>query len=77
MNPIRHLRIDRGWTQAEAAERAGLTQQKWSRLELAPDIVGLQRKSLKAIRSAFGITWVDMALARFSLMEQFEVEADE
>lgn len=68
-NPIKKLRDDRGWTQKKAAEKAGLTQQKWSRLERAPDIVGMQKKSIKAVRDAFGLTWVDLAIERHNLIE--------
>jgi len=62
MNPMYKLRKDRGWTQAEAAEKAGISQQSWSRFERIDDFVGLSRNAKRKIRHAFGMTWVDMAL---------------
>ena len=49
---IRAMRRDRGWSQAELGQRAGMRQERVSRLE-DPDFDGLRLDDLERLASAF------------------------
>jgi transcriptional regulator with XRE-family HTH domain len=56
---LRRLRADRGWTQEEAADRAGLQQPSYARIELgrSPDV---KLSTLLKLAQAFDVPLSDV-----------------
>ena len=64
MNPLRKLREDKGWTQAELAQRMNTRQQQISSWETSPEFLRLQLRSQMRIARAFKLSYVDLLLIR-------------
>lgn len=60
MKTIRELRVERGWTQLELANRLGLvpsTIHKWEVRGTVPDV-----RQYRALANVFGVSMEDIAL---------------
>lgn len=55
MNPVRKLRQEAGLKQAEAAEKAGISQQLWSEIELRPSLLDTPYGTIERIAGVFGV----------------------
>jgi transcriptional regulator with XRE-family HTH domain len=59
---VRNLRVARGLSQEDAAERAGLNQTRWSRVESGD---GVRLEDLLAIQYLFGVESLESFLGAF------------
>ena len=66
---IRRLREDRGWTQADLAERVGMHQSTIARLE-HPDYKGTSLRTLLKLSSAFDVAFLAQFVSFDDLLEK-------
>ena len=64
MNPVKRMREEKGWSQAECADCAGISQQHWSYLENRPEILNILYAGMASLAKGLRTNYVGLLVER-------------